>query len=67
MIATDPHPEELLDGLARRRLSVSARERLAAHVHRCAVCRFEALVREDFALELEEPPGSGVRAVARIA
>jgi len=57
----DLHPEELLDKERRGELDEVERGRLEAHVARCAACRFERLLRADFADELGEPDSGDVR------
>jgi hypothetical protein len=54
----DLHPDELLDKDARGELEETERERLDAHLARCATCRFERQLRLDFAddLSAEAPP-----------
>jgi TolA-binding protein len=51
---TELHPEELLERDARGELSPVERERLDAHLARCAACRLERVVRLDFLRETEE-------------
>ncbi len=53
MSVIDLHPEELLEREAQGRLSASERDRLGAHLARCATCRFERQLRADFATDLE--------------
>lgn len=52
MKVVDLHPDDLLDKEARGELTSLERERLEAHLARCETCRFERVVREDFAEEL---------------
>jgi TolA-binding protein len=51
---TELHPEDLLERDARGELSPVERERLDAHLTRCAACRLERVVRVDFLREDEE-------------
>src|SRR4051812_17305061 len=53
MKIVDLHPEDLLDKDARGDLSSAEKERLDAHLERCATCRFEREVRADFADEMD--------------
>jgi TolA-binding protein len=46
------HPDDLLDRELQGTLSDADRLRLAAHLERCAVCRFERQLRFDFEQEL---------------
>jgi len=48
---TELHPEHLFDKLGAGRLSPVERRQLRSHAARCEVCRFELLLRGDFALE----------------
>jgi len=52
MKVVDLHPEDLLDKDASGELTETERERLEAHLARCAACRFEREVKADFADEL---------------
>jgi TolA-binding protein len=49
----DLHPEDLLEREAGGKLGEAERDRLQAHLARCATCRFERLLRADFVAELE--------------
>jgi len=52
MKVVDLHPDDLLDKEARFELTEVERTRLEAHLARCETCRFERVLREDFAEEL---------------
>jgi TolA-binding protein len=52
MKVVDLHPDDLLDKEARGELTEVERTRLEAHLARCETCRFERVVRDDFAEEL---------------
>ncbi len=52
MSVIDLHPDDLLDLEARGGLTPADRERLDAHLARCAACRIERTLRRDFAVEL---------------
>src|SRR5579862_3097535 len=53
------HPEDLLDKEAQEGLTLAERDRLAAHLARCEVCRFERSVRADFREELHDEVAPG--------
>lgn len=66
------HPETLIDKLAAGSLTEAERELLERHLQGCTVCRFEVMVRADFADEASEleagfeelpitPPAPGAR------
>ncbi len=58
MSVVDLHPEELLEKDATGELDALERDRLEAHLARCAPCRFERQVRADFVEELSaKSPG----------
>src|SRR6185312_12105453 len=57
------HPDDLLDKDARGELDAGERARLDAHLAHCTSCRFERLLRDDFAADLSadmETPGLAV-------
>jgi TolA-binding protein len=56
MRVVDLHPEDLLERDARGALSDAERERLEVHLARCAACRLERALRDDFADELGAEP-----------
>ncbi len=56
MKVVDLHPEDLLDKDARGELTDAERERLEAHLERCATCRFERTLRADFVEDLGDAP-----------
>lgn len=64
MKIVDLHPEELLDKDARGALSEDERALLDAHLARCETCRFERMVRADFALERSEEVGLSAHRLA---
>ncbi|MEO7035917.1 MAG: tetratricopeptide repeat protein [Polyangiaceae bacterium] len=49
MNVVDLHPEELIDKLSDRELTLAERERLDSHLAQCSSCRFEISVRADLA------------------
>jgi TolA-binding protein len=51
MTVVDIHPEDLIDKLNAGSINATERERLDAHLARCAACRFEITVQGDFAEE----------------
>jgi TolA-binding protein len=53
-VTAELHPEDLLERDARGELSPVERERLGAHLARCAACRLERVVRLDFLRETED-------------
>lgn len=66
MKIVDLHPEELLDKDARGALSEEERTLLDAHLARCGTCRFERMVRADFALERSEEVGLSAHRLASL-
>jgi len=53
VISADLHPEELLDKAAAGTLTDAERTWLDGHLAQCAVCRFEAKAKADFAAAVE--------------
>ncbi len=60
MISSDLHPEELLDKAAAGTLTDAERAWLDGHLAQCAVCRFEAQAKADFAAAMEPDVGVDV-------
>lgn len=58
-MATELHPEELLERDARGELNDLERERLEAHLRRCSACRIERIARVDFRSEADELDAQG--------
>jgi tetratricopeptide (TPR) repeat protein len=58
-MATELHPEDLLERDARGELDEVERERLQAHLGRCAACRIERVARVDFRQEEDELEAQG--------
>jgi TolA-binding protein len=67
MTSMDLHPDDLLDREMRGDLSPGERDRLDAHLHQCAVCRLERLVRQDFQKERDDDPEADVFARRLVA
>jgi len=66
-MATELHPEDLLERDARGELDEGERVRLEAHLRRCSACRIERIARVDFRREAEELDAPDVqRLLARV-